>query len=438
MPRFTCHKCGATRESKMITPWKNHRELVWCSTCWGAAFIMRQVAIPVAVPAGHAEREEFTKSLHAAWHAAASLANWAMTELSTADFVRTADMEQMPPMPEVTLYERFTGFQTRPRGTSGPRVRIGPGYSDQAAWDGFKASALCVLRMARDRYVEDRRAVKWDRRRSLASFKVPLPFPIHNEDWPAAFDDQGRPTVTVTMPGGKWPLRLRGGPEFARQLASFRQIVSGEACKGAASLYARPTTDAAGRLRVFFREPGGGESRPFVVWFGMAAWLPRTALGERVNEMILMTDPNAFAVAETADRRPWVLNGDHLRRWAAMHAHWQRVADRHAAHDVYRQRMAEDTKYEKRWPARRRQQMNESRERRCAKHRRRVESFLQESTAMIAGLARRQMVRRVTFDESKTSALRDFPWHRFRVLLGQKLDAEGIEFQVASHVQTGA
>jgi hypothetical protein len=198
--------------------------------------------------------------------------------------------------------------------------------------------------------------------------------------------------------GGRFRLRLRGGPGFHRQRAAFDQVHSGEAVPGELAIYQRGK-----RIMVT-----------------LVAWLPRKDSGKAKPEeqevLTVRTDRKALLVGlNLKEERLWVYNGDHLVRWAAEHRNQL-------------QRWSEDTKYEQRPVPR----FANRREAAARKFRDRMNSATHEIAAQLAGYAERRRFSGVLYDDRDKSFCLNFPWFRLRELVKQKLDAIGIGITVVT------
>lgn len=401
---WTCTGCAAAREAaRCPAGWKTPGGALLCGDCVRRRYIPRAIALPVAGPVD-AEWADVAAALKLAWEESTALANWAMQRLLQADVVRMPGQgpKDCPGPPKINLYT----------------VGIARGeYPCHANWAGATGSASSVLRKAQDHYAKHRYAVVWTRKEQPCHFDYPFPWPVRRQEWRALLLEGARNdmAVSVTLPGTRLTLRLRGGPEFARQVRTFRQIVAGEIEAGEMTLYRQRCSQGCHRRTVSERENGGAGRTRYREMVKICVWLPRPDPGQREGSLLLRTDPEAFWVAEIPGRmmRPWILNADQVRQWVV-------------GHDRYRQRTGEDLKYEKRWPARKRRRINKGRERACDKNARRLDSWCKEAAALLANYARRQKVGEVVYDDSVRSYVPHFPWHKLAGALGNKLDEYGI------------
>src|SRR3990167_774301 len=139
--------------------------------------------------------------------------NIAMTRTFAADVVRLPGVAKCPAKPKTYTY---------------PNIR-------EQLPDLPSKSAASISNSVESKYRKRRYETIWTGSASLPSARYPQPFPVPNQAWSASFETAGTysgdpvPCVSVPLPGGRFLLQLRGGHEFARQLAAFRHLVSGEA-----------------------------------------------------------------------------------------------------------------------------------------------------------------------------------------------------------------
>jgi len=398
---IACSKCGASRDAKATSKgkarlprgWKRHNEQAYCPKCWGERFVLRAVTFPVVGPLGR-DWQELRKALAEGWSQSTRLANWCATELYAADVRREPGMAKLPAMPHTYLY---------------PKAR--------ETFPDFPSSLLVAIEHAvSGKYRSKRYQLLWLGEVSLSNFRYPFPYPIAGANWSAKFVDD-RPVVRCSIAREMFDLRLRGGAEFRRQLAAFRQIVDGTAVQGELSIYRVRASESDGR--------NGAKEGSRVAWRIMAklvAWLPRKEAAKREAERFfsLRTDADSLLYGVLQDREtPWVLNADRVRDWSHQHRRWL-------------QRMADDSNAETRKPKRRRKRLLAEYDRRAEKYRNRMKSFIQETASSVAGFCLRNKVTRVKYDDADKSYLEGFPWHDLKGRLAVKLDEAGIGFEIAS------
>jgi len=391
-----CNGCQAektTKGERVPNGWHRLNEDLFCRNCWSERYILRAVTFPVVGPVD-GEWVDLRGDLASAWAASTALANWAATELVKNDVIRQAGQKKCPSMPPIYLY--------------GLAVKTYSGWSD---WNGAAATANSILRSVEQKYRAARYEIMWTRDRSLMTFRYPFPFPVHNQNWTASTVNQS-PTVSITINGRKWMLRLKGGKEMARQLASFRDIEEGRAVKGEMSIY-RVRANGGDHRSAVSEADRSAPRAAFRVMVKLVAWLPRREKVRSQGRVYdLETGPDRFLTAADG----WHINADFMRTACAEHA-------------VFLDRMSNDTKHEKRWPKRKQRCLNEFRARRCDKQNNRVKTFCQQIAAMVAGRAHRLGFSGVTLNDNDKSYFSDgFPWHQLRTLMATKCDEMGMTF----------
>jgi hypothetical protein len=368
------------------------------------------------LPLQHAPKETWPL-IRECWQQSTQLANWCVTQLLRADVVRTPGMDKLPKFADVDLYALMFGRKAEKRGRK-DKDKVLPvvasAFAGTEFWAGAALSAVSIMRQVKEKYLQERLAVIWQRSKSPCTYRFPHPWPVHAQGWKAAWlDTSGKPCVRLTLPGGQVEMRLRGGAEFGRQMGLFRQIVSGELPRLQLVIRQQGCSLGCHRPTMPGREPAR-------VMVKMVARLPvRPSPGGRT--LTLCTDESAFWVAELDGQPAWVLNADHVRR----------ACDWLAIHETRRQRLAQDRKAERRlnpgadsW--------RRSLERCCDKHARRMNSWLHETAAHLTGYAVRQKVGLVLYRDQQKGFAPLFPWHKLKTLLVDKLRAAGIVCQCGS------
>lgn len=348
--------------------WKRTASGQWCDGCWGAAYVLRAICVPVASPLD-CSWEDLRKTLKSMWAQSTACANRIVTECYARD-ARRNGTEKMPPMSRLYLY---------------PELR--------KEFPLLPPSSICSLENAGQRkYRAMRYKVVWTAQASLPTYRYPTPFPVPARSWSLAFEDD-RPVVSMRIGDGRIRLRLKGGPQFRRQSEALRQLASGEATPGEAAIYAR------------------GEA----LMIKLVAWLRRPAAPvDRRGTLTLRTVQDVFLAAfGSKGERLWVYNGDHLRRWSAEHTRQLR-------------RWSEDSGRESR-PA----PFAARREAAVEKYRNRMDSAAHQIAANVARYAAERNYAAVQYDDSERSYCKDLPWFRFKTLLQEKLSALGVEFIVS-------
>jgi hypothetical protein len=393
---MTCVRCAKSKETKndrLPNGWKRMGTEIICGTCWGNAYILRAVTFPIAGPIG-IEWKELRERLAACWQQSTGMANWAITELAKADVIRAENDKKLGPMPYTYLYP-------------GARRRF-PAMTP--------SSVVSLLHAVEGRYRKARLEVIWWASASLPRYKYPVPYPIHVQNWSARWlsEKERVPIIDMRLGESRIALRLAGGPGVYRQRAAFASLVEGDAIGCEASIYRQRGASNDNRIGVTEREPGGKARIHYRVMCKLVMWLPRKQADKGEATMEVKTQKDRFVVATIDGREPWVLNADHILRWVKQH---RRRLDR----------IAEDTKYEKRWPKKARAQIADGREAFVQKHHNRIDTFIHQASAALIGYAQRNGVARLRYDDSERLTS-EFPWHALKEKIVYKCDGAGIAF----------
>lgn len=408
---ITCTGCGKAHK---VTPTKKgvripkawHRLLdeVLCPDCWGKRYKLRAVTFAVAGPLD-GTWPDLRAAMRGAWGRSTALANWAVTELAKADRVRAATDAKLPPMPKVDLYKLWQAHWQR------------------SEWDGSAQSANAVLHAVEAKYRRRRRDVIWTGESSLPSYRYPYAYPVHNAAWEASYREwtgtDGHvsrvPAVSVPIGNTRWTLRLAGGAERFRQLRAFAKIVSGAAVQGELALY-RQRTFGGGNGG---RESNGAAGQQFRtrIMCKLVAWLPRDETDRaKKGALSVTTTNNSFLVAlMEGDEQPWRVHADDVR--GVIKAHRKRL-----------DRMADDTKAERRKPPRQAARYRAKLAEISRRANNRIDSFVKESASWTVAYAVRRGAEALTYDDAKRGYFPSFPWAAFRDRLAAKCDEAGIVF----------
>lgn len=405
--------CGAVRPSRLggdgepVCPigWKRHPsgELL-CRPCWDKRYVMRAVTIPVAGPVGMTW-DPLRTALQQAWRDCTHLANACVSALYAAEPPHGPKLAKLPP---VYLY----GLLYRDRKSEWPSLSSGTAVSIMHAVEGCYREARfdCVQR----------------RERALPTYTYPTPLPVRASDWTIT-ETAGVYTVSVPLGRERFGLRLRGGHNFARQLAVCRQIVKGEAIGAEVSLYQVEGSSGDHRPRVEERDAGGGTRSMKKLLCKIVAWLPRKEHGALSGKLLVRTDPDSLLVYNvdgSGERSVLRINGDHVRRWIAEH---RRRLDR----------TSDDLKAERRSGVGEvRPPVLDQRRRWSSKQNRRLDSFTHEVSAQVASFAARQRVATVVYDDRDKRFVDKFPWAELALKLKYKCDDRGIAFETIDATAT--
>lgn len=358
--------------------WKRLGSDYYSPEAWKDRYCIRAIVVPIASPVmiGQGSREEWdtlNDQLSDAWQRSTEAANWGLRKLLANDVTRQPGDTKCPPMPKIYLY----------------------GERD---WSGWSQSAAAVLRTVEQTYRSQRYEIVWRGSRSLPNVRYPYPFPVHNAAWKLEEHEDGGVVFTATLPSGRRSVRLRGGAQYRRQLAGLRHLIEHPELRGEASIYRR--------------------GKDVVV--KVVGWFPRKTDQQASGTLYLRTGVTEFLVGlNEKDERLLIFNGDRARRWMARHAEML-------------QRWREDMKFERRRPKREARKHAEDMQAACRKMNNRLSSFIDETAAQCVNHARRRRLARIVLDDSERSYFRDFQWHRLGLLLEQKANAAGIDFERSS------
>lgn len=405
MSEITCTTCGKTATSKE-TPngetrlprgWKRIDSAVRCTDCVRAAYVLRAVELPVAKPMD-STWAEFRELIRGQWQETSRCATWMMRELYARDTMRDQQPKQ-PPMPRIYLYpearERFPA--------------IAP------------TSVSALEHLVQAKYRAARRKLVWTLEQQLPTLRYPQPLLIPAASWKIELSDDARKDMllSVRMQGQWHQLRLRGGGQFRRQRKDVEAIIAGDAIKGELAILRKAAygTDRAGRngqqSSAHGVERGDfGQRVQYDVIAKIVGRFPRSEAPPRRGQLRVRSDSDSMLLAlNIKDERLWVVNADHVRRWAIEHA--RRL-----------QRWGDDSKAELRPDV----PFGQRRHNAAIKYRDRIHTFCQQTAASLVGYAVRRKFATVVYDDSDRSYLDRFDWSGLKSAIRTKCEAEGLEF----------
>lgn len=346
---------------------------------WREQYVVRAICVPVASPneIGKGSPEAWAglrAALKEAWTRSTEAANWALRRLLANDVSRTPGQAKCPKMPKIYLY----------------------GERD---WTGWSQSAAAVLRTIESSYRSKRYQVIWTGGASLPNVRYPYPYPVHNKGWSLTENPDGGLFFEALLPGGRVNVRLKGGPQFRKQLIQARWLIANSHLRGEASIYQKGS----------------------MIFIKLVGWFPKQVDREADGIMFVNTTAESFLVGfNSKEERLWIINGDRARRWM--------TRSKRAL-----QRSGEDRKYEMRSTKREARKRIEDMQESCSKNRNRLNSFIDESAAQVINHCRRRRMKTIVYNDSCREFFSDFQWFRLALQIEQKCAAFGIEFRKATN-----
>ncbi len=407
-PCSCCRKASPAKGSRLPRGWKRHEERIYCDECWHARYVMRAITIPVVRPLGEGIGwPDLREALDSAWAHITAAANWMTSEYYARDVKRDPSMEKMPPLPKIYLYpdatKRFPELPTQ---------------------------VVASLEQAvKRKWSAKRYDVVWTGAASTPNARYPQPFSNPSRAWSAQYVPAGKdggdkvPAVSVTLlRGQRFLLQLRGGSEYARQLADFRAIVEGRAIQSELVLIRQRANGSDRRSSPGKSRDGGGQRFQTRLMCKIVGWFPRAPKKDRTGTMFVRTDSESFLIAlDMKQQKLRVWNCDHVRRWISEHTRQLN-------------RWADDQKAEQRPVAK----FQSRREASAIKFRHRIDSFVKETVAQVAGVADRMRFAEIKLDDTDRSYFgARFDWSGFLSRLKVKLDEMGIALTIMSGDASG-
>ena len=407
-PCSCCSKASPTTGTRLPRGWKRHADRIYCDACWHERYVMRAITIPVVRPLGDGIGwPELREALDAAWSQITAAANWMTSEMYARDCKREPGMEKMPKMPKIYLYpdavERFPDLPSQ---------------------------VVSSLEQAiKRKWAAKRYEVMWTCAASTPNARYPQPFSNPAQACSVEYVHAGKdggdmvPAVNVVLLRGKrFTLQLRGGGEFARQIADFKLIVQGRAIQSEITLIRQRVSGGSNRSSPGTQRDGGGQRFSTRLMCKIVGWFPRTPKKDRTGTMFVRTDADSFLVAlDVKQQKLRVWNCDHVRRWISEHT--RRI-----------NRLSDDQKAEQRPLAK----FQSRREADAWKFRNRIDSCIREAVAQVAGVADRMRFAEVKLDDTDRSYFgARFDWSGFLGRLKTKLDELGIVLTIRSGDASG-
>jgi len=409
-PVIECDLCEQTKQTRAsatgmaILPrgWRRFGGQVWCDKCWRSHYYIAAITIPVLGPA-NGNWKDLRAALRLSWSQSTALSNWAISELYKADVTRDAAMGKLPKMPSVNLYqaarERFPDIPT--------------------------GSLSGVLHAVELKYRAKRYGAIWTCDESLPNYRYPTPFSCRRQDWKPGTDADDAPVISCRLAGKRWALKLRRGPGFRRQHAAFSKLLAGEAQYTELALYRQRANGNDHRTGDTSKTAGGGQKVFHRIMAKIVMWLPRQHRYDRkLNDTLTVcTGSDCLLYAVRDGSHVWMYNADHARRWVAEHS--RRF-----------QRMSDDRKAERRYPRRRGLQIQGNLDKATTKHRRRMNTLIDQVSASVVNFAVRRKAGTIIYGDSCRVYIESFPWGQLREKIAQKAGRVGIELKDLKEVKT--
>lgn len=402
-PLYACSRCGAQGKGRKVKGggygppmrWPKVLGRLLCKDCDRTAFAKRAVEVRIVGPAakGEADWQALRAALRTGFGQATAIVNAATTELYVRDVRRTPEMKQLPkheiPYLYPVLRARF------PDAASGLIVACA-----QRAMRCYRAKRYDLL---------------WLGKCSLPDARYPQPYVVPT-GWRIACEDE-RYYIYARIAGQTFRLIVAGGKDFAYAKRRIEQIVGGLAQASELSFREVAARNSDGRNGSTDNSPGRPVKRLLAK---IAARFPVAAGAGKEKLLELRTAGDYLLVGLLAGRDdPLVWSGDRPKQW-------------YFSHERRSWRASLDAKHERRRPKRRGKRCWQEFEDYSRKYRDRMNSFVAETVAEIAGVCRRNKVTHVTYDDEKKDYLPGFIWHRLRTSLASRLLADGVQINLSA------
>ena len=369
-----CSQCAKTAQvnKRLPTGWKHPvPETYYCGDCWRGKYILRAITLQIAEPQG-LSWDDLRTALKVMWRETTRASNWMMRQLALADVEREPGVTKMPPMPRSYLYP-----------VARQQFPVLPSQTVAALEQAVTA-----------KYKAKRYEIVWTCAAALPTFRYPQPFPVHNQSWTVAMENDS-PVVSVRMGEHRIQVRLKSGNRYRRQLAGIRSIADGSAVPGECAIYEQGTA----------------------IMVKMVAWLPRRAAANQMTGILrVRSSAESLIVAvNEKDETLWSYHADQIPRWAAEHRRQL-------------QRWADDSKFEQRPVplfATRRTEAS-------LRYHRRVNSAADQAAAYLVNYARRRKFAEILWDDTERAFCPDFVWFRLESRIKTLADEYGIVFTHAN------
>lgn len=418
--------------------------------------VPRCISLPV-LQCTSAPWDEFERQVIRCWELSTNLANWAAHTLRAHDATRLPGMKELPRLDAVDLYAlafgRLKERSSRERATCpvcrrqffpsqlieghtpphqrGTRKKYDcPGGQavpvprkvlpvttgsccDAADWGGGKIAASTVLRKVERDYKTYRGKIIWRQERRTPEYLFPFSFPVHQSQWEAFMMD-GRPFVSIGLPGGRVTLRLKNGPDLAGKIKVFKQIAEG----GLPHLELKITAESSRAHCRLVRDkrPGDEPARALLLMLDMVYKLEVYDSPADKIAVIKTGKAPLFSMTIEGDERPFQLFAEEIRQAII-------------AHRRFLDRFANDLKFEKRWPRRARKRRNRRQTTGCGVHARRMVTFREQAASQFVSHAARRGCGVIMYDDTDKSFSEEMPWFLIAQQFEETCAKHGLRFR---------
>lgn len=294
------------------------QEAVLCGGCWKKLYRLRSISFPVQGVHEGGSWRDFCAAVRQSLFRSRSLAQWAVNRLAATDVSRTLDTQKLPEHPPLGAEDKVYLYGLASRE-----------FADWGEWEGAYSCAQGVLRAAEMKYNPKRTGIIMNAEASVPTVRS-CPYPVPAVNWSAEYVEHTNetteqttrmPAVNLPLLGRRWLVRLRGGRQRARQLAAFRQIVSGEAEQCELAIYrkrSQANRDRSGTVE----KPAAGKKIKYDIMVKLVAWLPRETRegAKREGVLTVASTKRTFLTAVHPDfERPWLVNRNDYRSRIVSH-----------------------------------------------------------------------------------------------------------------------
>ncbi len=435
---ITCGITGKVVETKPLKSgepalpngWKRIGGKVVSDKAWHDKYCLRTLAFPVDSVLTIGEQEPatlyasepdpklaayrvFRDLVRLSWRISTRTANWMLSEMFSLD--------REP-------WE--TGDNGKEKLGKVPDVKHLPAIGRAKFPEMESQSFYSLLQKVQAKYREHRWEIHTGRE-SLPSYRYPTPLPVpaniaEIRIGKGSYLEKGMPIevdqVQVQIPfadqergrGRVWyTVGLTCNAGFSKFLKAVKRVLDGDGLFGEVSFYERAA--GGGNALDKSRDTPTANNKATRIFCAITVWLPKDSY-ESDREMKVATGEGSLFRAEVEGREiPWTLNEDQVLGWV------------HARRRV-NQRFSEDRKFERRRSREDKADLSSAQHEACQKFDNRINDFLHKASAMLVGLAVRNRVRTLTYNDNDHQFAPQFPWHKLKTLVQQKCFQNSITF----------